>query len=302
MCDILIVGAGPAGLTAAIYALRAGKSVTVYEKEMYGGQIAYSPRVENYPAVPEISGGEFADRLTEQARALGADIRLGEVRQIQREPEGFSALVGKERVFARAVILATGTHHRKLGLPEEDEYLGRGLSYCAVCDGNFSRGKRVAVVGGGNTALKEALYLSDRAAQVYLIHRRDTFRAEEALCRAAAARANILPEMSATVRHIRGAGRVESLLLCVGADAREKELAVDGVFVAVGQQPQGAPFADLVPLDSTGFMDCGEDTLTPTPGLFVAGDCRRKNVRQLTTAVGDGATAALAATDYLNAL
>ena len=293
MSDIIIVGAGCAGLTAAIYAARAGKTVTILENEGIGGQISTSPRVENYPGIKSISGIEFSDRLFDQACDLGVELQLARAEGIEKNGGGFTVKTEYGDLTARAVILATGCRHRHLGLPEEERFAGKGVSYCAVCDGAFYKGKTVAVAGGGNAALQNALMLAEICEKVYLIHRRDAYRAEEQLVGQINAVANIEPVLNATVSHLNGSGKLESVT--VNQNGSEKEIAMDCLFVSIGQQADNAAFADLVALDENGYIVAGEDCKTSCEGVFAAGDCRTKAIRQLTTAAADGAVAALAA-------
>ena len=293
MSDIIIVGAGCAGLTAAIYAARAGKSVTILENEGVGGQISTSPRVENYPGFKSISGMEFSDKLFEQACDLGAELELARAESIEKNAEGFTVKTEFGDYPARAVILATGCRHRRLELPEEERFVGKGLSYCAVCDGAFYKGKTVAVVGGGSAALQSALMLAEICEKVYLIHRRDTYRAEEKLVEQVGAAANLEPVLNATVSSLNGTDSLESVTVAVNGG--RSEIKTDGLFVCIGQQADNAAFASLVALDENGYIVAGEDCRTSCEGVFAAGDCRTKQVRQLTTAAADGAVAALAA-------
>ena len=301
MKDIIIIGAGPAGLTAAIYALRAGKSVLVLEKELFGGQITYSPSVENYPGYKQISGNEFAENLIDQATSLGAEIELAEVVQILEGPVK-TVITDGGRYECRSVIIASGSRHRHLGLPREEELVGAGVSYCAVCDGAFFKGKTVAVAGGGDAALQDAIFLSDRCQHVSIIHRRDTFRGEARLEAILRSRGNVEFVMDSVIESLEGDKKLSGITVRNKKTGEERKLPLDGLFVAVGQEPQNAPFADIVVLDASGYADAGEDCVTKVPGIFVAGDCRRKSVRQLTTAVGDGAVAGLAAVNYINSL
>lgn len=301
MTDIIVIGGGPAGLTAALYARRAGKTVTLIERESTGGQIVYSPLVENYPAMPGLSGAEFAQNLTAQVEALGADIVYDEATGLRREGDGAFTVAcdGGERQ-CRAVVLSTGLRHRHLGLDGEEELVGAGVSYCAVCDGAFYAGRIAAVVGGGDTALRDALFLADTCRHVTLLHRRDEFRAEAALVEQVTARENITVLYSHTaVRLLKADGALTGLMVKDGKTGQTRELPVDGLFVAVGQTPNSAPFADAVAL-AEGYYRAGEDTLTDCAGVFAAGDGRVKAVRQLTTAVGDGAVAGLAACRYVD--
>ena len=299
MVDIIIIGGGPAGLTAATYACRAGKSVLVLEKNAFGGQITWSPKVENFPGFVSVSGTELGDRLLEQAMAQGAEVELEEASEIRREGEGFCVHCASGMSFeGRALILATGARPRMLGVEREEELCGSGVCYCAVCDGAFYAGHPVAVCGGGNSALQDALLLSESCSKVTLIHRRGSFRGEQKLVDALAQRENVEFVMNAAVTELQGEEELSGLV--VEQEGVRREIAVDGLFVAVGHQPDNGAFADFLTLDETGYADSGEDCLTETPGLFVAGDCRKKSVRQLTTAVADGAVTALAAVKYLS--
>lgn len=304
MVDVIVVGGGPAGMTAALYALRNGKSALVLEKSGFGGQITSSPRVENYPGYAAISGSALADAMMEQIMALGAEVELEEAVSVRSE--GGVRVVetadGK-RFEGKAVVLATGMKHRLLGLPGEEELLGSGISVCAVCDGAFHTGCEVAVVGGGDTALQDALFLANNCAKVTLIHRRDEFRGEKKLVEQVLARENIEVLYSHTVeRYVRHDGMFAGVVVRDKKSGEEKELLLSGVFLAVGHSPESAGFESVVPTDADGFFAVGEDTETPTEGVFVAGDCRAKAVRQLTTAVGDGAAAALAACRFIDAM
>ncbi|MBQ2606159.1 MAG: thioredoxin-disulfide reductase [Clostridiales bacterium] len=299
MADIIIVGAGPAGLSAAIYARRAGMNTVVYEAESYGGQIINTPEIENYPAIAKISGFDFADGLYKQAEALGAEIKFDKVTEIKPVEGGFEVATeysGTEN--CKAVVLAVGAKNRHMGIAREEELTGKGVSYCATCDGAFYKGKTVAVTGGGNTAVEDAIYLCGMAEKVYLVHRRNEFRAEETLVNAAKAIENLEFVTPYVVKELKGEPKLSSVVLENREDGSEKELAVDGLFVAIGQEPATASFKDLVALTG-GYIEAGEDCRTNVPGIFAAGDGRTKKVRQLTTACADGAVAALAAVDFI---
>lgn len=299
MYDIIIVGGGPAGLTAATYARRAGKSVLVIEKNAFGGQITWSPKVENFPSVISISGTELGDRLLEQAMEQGADAELEEVVSVSAgEVKTVKCQSGAE-FQARAVIIAAGAKPRMLGLPREEELIGSGVGFCAVCDGAFYKGRPVAVNGGGNSALQDALLLAETCSRVYLIHRRDSFRGEARLVDALRAKENVDFVMNASVVELLGESELTGIV--VEQQGQRWEIAVEGLFVAVGHQPDVNLFENLIELDKGGYALSGEDCLTGTPGIFVAGDCRSKSVRQLTTAMADGSVAALAACAYLDA-
>lgn len=297
--DIIVIGGGPAGLTAAIYARRAGKSVLVLEKESFGGQIADAPKVENFPGFPAISGVELSDRMYQQAEELGARIELEEVLEIQDGPQK-TVVTDYGSYTGTALILATGMKRRKLDLPGEGDL--RGISFCAVCDGAFYREQDVAVVGGGNSALQDALFLSELCRHVTLIHRRRSFRADPILVEQLRERENVSFCLSAQVKELRAQdGALTGIIMEDPANGTQLELAVSGLFEAVGHLPEQALLSTLIPLDQAGFAPVGEDCVTSAAGIFVAGDCRAKEVRQLTTACADGAVAALAASRYCDA-
>ena len=299
MYDVLIIGGGPAGLTAATYLRRAEKSVLVIEKNAFGGQITWSPRVENFPGFLSVSGTELGDKLLEQAMEQGAEVELDEVCALEKTDGGFRADCASGTSFeGRAVILATGAKPRLLGVENEERLVGSGVSFCAVCDGAFYKGKRVAVCGGDNSALQDAVLLSESCEHVTLIHRRDSFRGEAKLVETLRGKENVSFLLNASVKAMLGADELTGLL--VVQDGVDKEVPADGVFVAVGHEPDNGPFSAFLALDKGGYAASGEDCLTPMPGFFVAGDCRAKAVHQLTTAVADGAVAALAACRWLD--
>jgi len=301
MYDIVIIGGGPAGLTAAVYACRAGKRVLVVEKDGFGGQITQSHRVENFPGFASISGTELADKLLSQAMDQGAEVELEEVAALRVSGAEKTVECASGAVFeAKAVILAAGAKPRTLGVAREEELTGSGVSYCAVCDGAFYKNCAVAVVGGGSSALQDALLLSETCARVYLVHRRDSFRGERALVAALEKRGNVEFVLNAQVRELLGGSELSGVV--VEQEGKPRELAVEGLFIAVGGQPDLDAFAPLLRLDDAGYADADEGCRTGTEGLFVAGDCRKKAVRQLTTAVADGAVAALAAVEWLDSL
>ncbi len=302
MTDVLIIGGGPAGLTAAIYAARAGKTVTVCEKETLGGQITQAHEVQNYPGISAISGMELGDRLCSHAMDCGAEVEFTAVTALTRNDDGsFTAETEDGTLQARAVIFAGGAKPRALALPREEELVGSGVSYCALCDGSFFAGQDVAVVGGGNTAIGDALYLSAICRSVTIIHRRDEFRAEDAVLQSAKEAANIRFVTSATVAQLHGESALEGLTLR-HSDGSTSQLAVTGLFVAMGRVPDTSLLAGLLAQSADAYVDAKEDCLTAVSGLFVAGDCRTKEVRQLTTAVADGTTPATAACHYLDKL
>lgn len=301
MYDIIVVGAGPAGLTASVYALRAGKSVLVLEKEVFGGQISLSPCVENYPGFEKISGAELADHLVEQSKLLGAQISFESVSEII-DGKIKTVVTDSHRYECKSVIIATGARHRHLGLEGEEKFTGRGVSYCAVCDGAFFRGKNVAVVGGGDAALQDAVFLSERCSHVDIIHRRDVFRGEAHLVKILKERENVSFIMNCVVTSLKGDKKLSEIEIKNVVTEKTDTLSVDGLFIAVGQEPQNAPFENLISLDKGGYAISGENCTTKTNGIFVAGDCRTKEVRQLTTAVSDGTVAAINAVNYINNL
>lgn len=299
--DLIVVGGGPAGLTAAIYAARAGRQVLVLEKESFGGQITSSPMVDNYPACPHISGLELGNKMTEQAMSVGAELMSAEVVSMN-VTEGMKFVVETDvgNYWGRTVILATGARHRHLGLPNESDLVGNGVSYCAVCDGAFYEGKKVAVIGGGNAALTNALFLAETCERVTLVHLLDTFQAEKTLVDQVQSKVNIDILMTKNTYGLKEQGGVLTALELQDTVTKEfSTLSVDAVFVCIGQEPQSEPFALMGITDDRGYYDCDETTQTTIPGLFVAGDARAKDVRQLTTAVADGATAGIAANAYL---
>lgn len=302
--DIIVVGGGPAGLTAAIYAARAGKKVIVLEKESFGGQIVYSPMVDNFPACPHISGVDLANKMTEQAMGMGAELESAEVTGVFCTESGrFVVETDMGNYHSKSVILATGAKHRHLGLPNEDDLIGNGVSYCAVCDGAFYADKKVAVIGGGNAALTTALFLADRCQEVTIVHCLDNLQAENTLVEQVKNKKNINILMNKKVgRFLEAAGTLTGLEFTDTTTEQIETLAVEGVFVCIGQVPQSDPFALMGLTDDLGYYDFDETTTTNIGGLFVAGDGRAKDVRQLTTAVADGATAGLAAAQFVTAL
>ena len=300
MTDILIVGAGPAGLTAAVYACRAGMQVTVFDKSIYGGQAAVTKDIENFPAIENINGADFSHRLYKQALKAGADIRFEEVRSLKLSESIKTAETSSGSYQARAVILAHGVRRRHLECPGEKEFFGKGVSYCATCDGYFYKNKDVAVVGGGNTALEDAIFLSQYCRSVtLLIHRRAAFRAEKTLVDAVRKQPEIRCIIGSTVERIEGDAAVNTLILRGGGSGTFR-LGVSGVFIAIGYEPDNAWLEGQLPLDSLGYILSDESCSTALPGVFVAGDNRRKILRQLVTAASDGAVAAYQAASYIH--
>ena len=302
MYDIIVIGAGPAGMTAAIYARRAARSVLVLEAVNYGGQIMNTPDIENCPIEAHISGFDFSTKVYEQAKSLGAEFVFERVVEIRSADDKKTVITPKNTYTAKAVILATGSENRKLGLDDEDRLVGRGVSYCATCDGNFYRNKVVAVVGGGNTALEDALYLSDLAKQVYLVHRRDSFRGEETNAARLKEKENVEIIYNANVTKLISEKRLKAIEVTDKLSGNVRTIELNGLFIAVGRIPENQNFADLIKLDDAGYVIAGEDCHTNIDGIFVAGDNRTKMLRQLVTATGDGAVAATEAVKYINNL
>jgi len=297
--DVLIIGAGPAGLTAAIYARRAGKSVLVLEKDTFGGQITFSPKLENYPGFETISGNELAQRMLEQAMALGADVDMDTVLGI--EDGAVKTVIGEAgRYEARAVIIAAGARHRRLSLPREEEIIGNGLSFCAVCDGAFYQDAHVAVIGGGNTALQEILLLAETCKTVTVVQNLAFLTGEQKMIDLVLARPNVEILYSTLCIGYEGEAQLSGLRLQNTETGAETSLAVDGAFLAIGTEPENQAFAALAPLNEAGYIKADESCTTPTAGIFVAGDCRTKAYRQVATAVADGAAAALNACRWLD--
>ena len=302
MYDIIIVGGGPAGLTAAVYALRAGKTVLVIEKNSFGGQIAFSPKVENIPGTIQISGAAFADALVEQAMNLGAEMELEKVIKIEKVDGVFKVLTEEESTYeGRAVILALGVKHRTLGLPGETDLIGNGISFCAVCDGAFYTGQDVAMIGGGNSALQEALLLSEVCRKVTVVQNLAFFTGEQKLADALLQKDNVEVIFSTVVTGYETEnGTLTGLQLKSEETGAGSRISVDGAFLAVGLQPENDAFAEFARLNDWGYFDSAEDCTTATEGIFVAGDCRSKRIRQVVTASADGAVAAMAACRYLD--
>lgn len=303
MHDIIIIGAGPAGMTAALYALRADKSVLLLEKENFGGQITYSPRLENYPTIMEISGNEFAQKMLEQVMAHGADIELAEALEIKNHDNHKTVVTEYGEFDAKAVIIATGSKHRHLGLEGEEALIGSGISFCAVCDGSFFADKNVAVIGGGNTALQEAVMLSDICKKVTLIQNLSFMTGEKRLLQILEGKNNVDMILDTVVTGLGSTnGELSSITVKNLKTDVSQTLDFDGMFVAIGQVPENKAFEELTALDPNGYIIAGEDCMTDTEGVFVAGDCRTKKIRQVTTAASDGAIAALAACRYIDGL
>lgn len=302
MYDILIVGAGPAGMTAAIYGQRGGKKTIVFDKLSYGGQVINTAEVANYPGIPNMTGLDFAEKTYNQMKDLGAEMSYEEISEIKDADKSIKTVIttsGKE-YQCKAIIIATGSSPRPLGVENGERFKGAGISYCATCDGAFFRNKTVAVCGGGNTALEDAEVLSDIAEKVYLIHRRDEFRADATNVKRVKEKKNVELVLDSVVTAIKGERFIQSLEVQNKKTEEKRELKIDGLFVAIGQMPENDIFKDIVKLNKAGYIEAGEDCLTGTDGIFAAGDCRTKKVRQITTAVSDGAIAALAAIEHIN--
>ena len=284
MYDIIIIGAGPAGMTSALYALRANKEVLLLEGKAYGGQILNASKVENYPGISSISGFDLATNMYNQIIEKGAELKYETVINIT---EDLKVTTSNATYEAKSIIIATGAQNRKLNLPNEVEFIGKGVSYCATCDGNFYRGKDVAVIGGGNTALEDALYLSDIANQVYLIHRRDEFRGEDKYLDEIKTKSNIEIILNSQVTSINGNDVLESITI-----NDDRTININGLFIAVGQEPKNEVFANVIDIDEKGYIKTDDGVHTNVPHIYVAGDCRNKPLKQLTTAVSDGSIAA----------
>lgn len=304
MVDVIVIGGGPAGMTAALYALRNGKSVLILEKHGFGGQITYSPKVENWPGTAQMSGNEFADALLDQVMAQGAEVDLAEVLRVEDRGNTKAVFTDDGKTHeAKALVIATGVKHRMLGLPGENELVGEGISFCAVCDGDFYTGKTVCVAGGGNSALQEAILLSGKCAKVIMLQDLPEFTGEKKLQEILFARDNVEKRTGVKITALETEGGELKGVSIEPREGGEKEtVACDGLFVAIGLIPENGAFEELAQLNSYGYFDSDEQCTTKTPGVFVAGDCRSKSVRQLTTAAGDGATAALAACRYIDAM
>lgn len=321
MYDMIVIGAGTAGMSAAIYGRRAEKTVLMIEASMYGGQIINASEVENYPGIAKIAGYQFAMNLYEQASSLGAELvskrvvgieDCGAYKNVMVESEEKPEITGTKEgnsiaYQAKTVIIATGARKRKLNVEAEQRLTGRGVSYCATCDGAFFKGKTVAVYGGGNTALGDAQYLADICKKVYLIHRREELRGSEIMVKRLQEKDNVELMLSTVITDIQGTDKLEVIKIARSdaqgngnpADLTENVLPIDGLFVAIGQEPANSEFADIIELDEQGYIRAGEDCKTNVPGIYAAGDCRAKQVRQLTTAAADGSVAAMAAVEYI---
>lgn len=300
MYDIIIVGAGTAGLSAAIYGVRAGKKVLVLEANVYGGQIINTPEIENYPGIKHISGYDFATNLYEQAKELGAEVQFEKVIGIKSGSDEKIVVTETKEYECKSIILATGAKNRPLGLEKENELIGAGISYCATCDGAFFRGKDVAVNGGGNTALEDAIFLSNYCNKVYIVHRRDGFRGEERLLNTLKKKDNVEFILNANIVELVAKDRLTGIMVQDKITSNIKKVDISGLFIAIGQIPENQAFSEIIKLDQSGYIRGTEDCKTNEAGVFVAGDCRTKAIRQLATAASDGAIAGLTACEFMN--
>ena len=303
MYDIIIVGAGPAGLTAAVYARRANKSVLILEKAAFGGQMTFSPKLENYPGFETVSGSELADKMVEQALSQGADVEVEAVTGITLEGNIKKVATEDGNVYeAKAVIIAGGAKHRHLGVPGEEKFIGEGISFCAVCDGAFYKGREVVLIGGGNSALQEAILLAETSSKVTVVQNLDFLTGEQKLQDILRTRQNVEIITGAVVESVNETEEFSGIVIKFTATGETKEIKADGMFVAIGLEPENGIFEGIADLDKWGYIDSGEDCATKTAGVFVAGDCRKKAVRQITTATADGAVAAISACRYIDSL
>lgn len=302
MYDIIIVGGGPAGLTAATYALRSGKTALIIERGAFGGQMTFSPKIENFPGVISASGNELADKMVEQVLNLGGEFEIDEVTGIRDNGKTKTVIAADREFECRAVILANGVKHRMLGIEGEEELVGDGISFCAVCDGAFYKGKSVAVIGGGNSALQEAILLSEGCSKVTVVQNLSVLTGEARLSDILYSRENVEIICDTVVESFITDGGFGGVNVKNTLTGEKFSVKCDGVFVAIGLVPENAAFADFAELDKRGYYDSNESCATKTPGVFVAGDCRAKTIRQVTTAAADGSVAALSACRYIDDL
>ncbi len=303
MYDIVIIGAGPAGLTAAVYARRANKTVLILDKAGFGGQITFSPKVENYPGFESVSGSELADKMVEQVLSQGADVEIENALEIKDNGNTKTVITEDGNEYeCKSVIIAAGAEHRHLGLDNEERFIGDGISFCAVCDGAFYANKTVALIGGGNSALQEAILLSETSKKVYVVQNLDFLTGEQRLQEILANRGNVEVILGNVVKSINDTAEFSGITIEKTSDGTLTNLELDGMFVAIGLVPENEPFKNVADLDQYGYIDSDEKCLTKTPGVFVAGDCRQKTVRQVTTATADGAVAAINACRYIDSL
>ena len=296
MYDIIIIGAGPAGLTAALYARRANKKILILEAKCYGGQIVNVNKIENYPAIASISGFDFATNLYNQVKDLGAEIRYETVLRIEKDK---TVITNKNKYTARAIILATGSERKKLKIENEDNLIGKGVSYCATCDGNFYKNKPVAIIGDENDAMEDALYLADLSSKVYFIYSKDNFNNKNINVEELKSKDNVEFIMNSTIERINGTEKLESIDI-INNHNEKRNIKISGLFIAVGQEPKNKMFSNLVELDKNGYIISSDGVHTKSKGVYVAGDARVKDLRQLTTAVSDGSIAATTAIKEMN--
>ena len=302
MYDIIVIGGGAAGMTAALYALRSGRKVLVIEKEGFGGQIANSPRVENFPSIKEISGTEFSDKLFEQIDSLGAEIDFDKVEKVEKIGNTFKVKTEYSEFEGKSVILALGVKHKHTGIKKEEELIGKGVYYCALCDGPFYKGEEVSLIGDANSALQYAIALSAYCKKVKVYTLFDKFFADDVLVKRLKEKENIEVKMGVTLIDMVGEDHLQQLIFKETYGENTFTVDTKALFVAIGQIPDNKAFENIVDLDEKGYIIAGEDTVTKTPGVFVAGDCRVKQIRQLTTATADGAVAATKASNYIDTL
>ncbi|MBQ2946953.1 MAG: thioredoxin-disulfide reductase [Bacilli bacterium] len=300
MYDIIIIGAGPAGMTAAIYASQARKKILILEKSVYGGQIVNADKVKNYPGFEEISGYEYANKLYNQVKTFNPDFKFEEVVEIKNNNEFKEVITNKNSYKSNSIIIATGAKNRKLGLPNEDKLIGKGVSYCSTCDGIFFKDKKVAITGGGNNAIDDALYLSDIANKVYLIYRQKDFKIDSLNLEKLKERNNVEFILNSNITELIGNEKLENIVVKDNDTGIENRLDVEGIFIAIGHIPLSSMCKNLVKINELGYIIADENCNTNIEGIFAAGDVRIKPVRQLTTACGDGTVAAINACKYLN--
>ena len=300
MYDIIIIGAGTAGLSAAIYTTRAGKNTLVLESAFYGGQIINSHKIENYPAIKQITGVDFATALYDQAVELGAQVKFEKVNSIVNTSTNKVVNTSKNSYECKSIIIATGSKRRELNIENEKKFTGYGVSYCATCDGAFYKGRDVAIVGGGNTAITDAIFLAHYCKKVYLIHRKNTFRAEARLVENLKKHQNIVYLLESQVVELIGNDSLEQIAVMNNNTGEKQLINIDGLFIAIGHIADNSFCSDIISVDSAGYIIASEDCATNIPGIYAVGDCRTKYTRQLATAAGDGAVAGIAACEYIN--
>lgn len=297
MYDIIIVGGGPAGMTAAIYGASARKKVLILEKDSMGGKILKTNKIKNYPGFEEISGFDYSNNLFNQVKKLGVEVKFEEVLKINKDK---SIITNKSKYNAGAIIIATGSKNKTLNILNEDKFLGKGISYCATCDGMFFKGKNIAIVGGGNSSISEALYLSNIVKNLYVIYRQKEFKFDSIDLETLKKKDNVTFIFNSTVSKLNGNEFMESITVKNNEDNNESEISVDGLFISIGFTPLSSLCEEILELSDNGYILSNEECTTNIDGVFVAGDVRKKSVRQLTTACSDGTIAAIKAFNYLN--